>query len=209
MWCVRHGADGGGAQLVLVIGDLHIPQRADDLPAKFKTMLVPGKIQHILCTGNLCTKEVYEYLRTVSSDIHLVRGDFDDKFRDNVPEYEVVTLGQFKVGLIHGHQIVPWGDKESLALWQRKLDVDVLVSGHTHMFDAYEFDGKYFLNPGSATGAFSPMRPTVVPTFVLMDIQGDLITSYIYTYEEVKDASGAAKMDVVVKKKEYRAPSSA
>lgn len=42
--------------LVLAIGDLHIPHRAADLPAKFKSMLVPGKIQHIICTGNLCIK---------------------------------------------------------------------------------------------------------------------------------------------------------
>ena len=42
--------------LVLVLGDLHIPHRAADLPPKFKSMLVPGKIQHIICTGNLCIK---------------------------------------------------------------------------------------------------------------------------------------------------------
>ena len=41
---------------MLALGDLHIPHRASDLPAKFKSMLVPGKIQHIICTGNLCIK---------------------------------------------------------------------------------------------------------------------------------------------------------
>ena len=39
---------------------------------------VPGKIQHILCTGNLCTKESYDYLKTLASDVHVVRGDFDE-----------------------------------------------------------------------------------------------------------------------------------
>lgn len=42
--------------LVLCIGDLHIPHRATDLPPKFKALLVPGKIGHILCPGNLCTE---------------------------------------------------------------------------------------------------------------------------------------------------------
>ena len=64
--------------LVLVIGDLHIPHRVHDLPAKFKKLLVPGKIQQILCTGNLCDRETYEYLRTVSPDVHVVRGDYDE-----------------------------------------------------------------------------------------------------------------------------------
>ena len=42
--------------LVLCIGDVHVPHRVTDLPAKFKNLLVPGKIHHILSTGNLCTR---------------------------------------------------------------------------------------------------------------------------------------------------------
>nr|XP_032635398.1 vacuolar protein sorting-associated protein 29 isoform X3 [Chelonoidis abingdonii] len=68
-----------GHRLVLVLGDLHIPHRCNSLPAKFKKLLVPGKIQHILCTGNLCTKESYDYLKTLAGDVHVVRGDFDEK----------------------------------------------------------------------------------------------------------------------------------
>nr|XP_025871635.1 vacuolar protein sorting-associated protein 29-like isoform X2 [Vulpes vulpes] len=70
--------------LVLVLGDLHIPHRCNNLPAKFKKLLVPGKIQHILCTGNLCTKESYDYLKTLAGDVHIVRGDFDENL--NYPE---------------------------------------------------------------------------------------------------------------------------
>lgn len=66
------------AKLVLVLGDLHIPHRCNSLPAKFKKLLVPGKIQHILCTGNLCTKDTYDYLKTLAGDVHVVRGDFDE-----------------------------------------------------------------------------------------------------------------------------------
>ena len=32
------------------------------------------------------------------------------------PEQKVVTVGQFKIGLTHGHQVVPWGDIEGLAM---------------------------------------------------------------------------------------------
>jgi vacuolar protein sorting-associated protein 29 len=64
--------------LVLVIGDLHIPHRAHDLPAKFKKLLLPGKIQQILCTGNVCDRETYEWLRTVSTDVQVVKGDYDE-----------------------------------------------------------------------------------------------------------------------------------
>lgn len=80
--------------LVLVVGDLHIPHRASGLSPKFKKLLVPGKIQHILCTGNLCNKESYDYLKSLASDVHIVRGDFDENA--TYPEQKVVTVGQFK-----------------------------------------------------------------------------------------------------------------
>lgn len=32
----------------------------------------------------------------------------------NYPEQKVVTVGQFRIGLLHGHQVVPWGDPEAL-----------------------------------------------------------------------------------------------
>jgi vacuolar protein sorting-associated protein 29 len=54
--------------------------------------------------------------------------------------------------------VIPWGDKESLAMLQRQLDVDVLITGHTHQFEAFEEDNKFFINPGSATGAYSPLK---------------------------------------------------
>ena len=33
--------------LVLCIGDTHIPDRATDLPAQFRKLLVPGRIHHV------------------------------------------------------------------------------------------------------------------------------------------------------------------
>ncbi|XP_041456991.1 vacuolar protein sorting-associated protein 29 [Lytechinus pictus] len=164
--------------LVLVLGDLHVPHRQSGLPAKFKKLLVPGKIQHILCTGNLCTKESYDYLKTLASDVHIVKGDFDETV--SYPEQKVVTVGQFRVGISHGHQVVPWGDVESLSMLQRQLDVDILISGHTHKFEAYEHEGKFYINPGSATGAYSALDSNTVPSFVLMDIQSSTVVTYVY-----------------------------
>ncbi|KAK9391751.1 vacuolar protein sorting-associated protein 29 [Crotalus adamanteus] len=177
----RSGAedtDMAGHRLVLVLGDLHIPHRCNSLPAKFKKLLVPGKIQHILCTGNLCTKESYDYLKTLAGDVHVVRGDFDENL--NYPEQKVVTVGQFKIGLIHGHQVIPWGDVASLALLQRQFDVDILISGHTNKFEAFEHENKFYINPGSATGAYSALENNIIPSFVLMDIQASTVVTYVY-----------------------------
>ena len=64
--------------LVLLLGDLHLPLRAASLPLKFRKLLVPGKIQQIICTGNVCDRETWDYLRTVAPDVRGVRGDFDE-----------------------------------------------------------------------------------------------------------------------------------
>ncbi|KAM8797562.1 vacuolar protein sorting-associated protein 29-like [Eudromia elegans] len=181
----RERSHVAAAMLVLVLGDLHIPQRCRGLPLEFKKLLVPGKIQHILCTGNLCTKESYDYLRTLASDIHVVRGDSESL---NYPEEKVVTVGQFRIGLIHGHQVIPWGDVASLALLQRQLDVDILISGHTHKFEAFEHENKFYINPGSATGAYNALETNTIPSFVLMDIQASTVVIYVYQLigEDVK-----------------------
>eukprot|EP01051_Picozoa_sp_SAG22_P013933 SAG22_NODE_1623_length_3962_cov_20.394253_1_plen_75_part_00 len=64
--------------LVLVLGDLHVPSKCADMPAQFKKLLSPGKIQTVLCTGNLCSEEMVSYLKVLASDVHIVRGDMDE-----------------------------------------------------------------------------------------------------------------------------------
>ena len=49
-------------ELALVVGDFHIPHRASLVPEQFKRMLVPNKMQHVLCTGNLVSRDVFDEL---------------------------------------------------------------------------------------------------------------------------------------------------
>lgn len=64
--------------LVLCISDSHVPHRVADLPPKFKEVLKPGKIHSTLCCGNVCSKEFLDYLKTITNELHVVQGDFDD-----------------------------------------------------------------------------------------------------------------------------------
>ncbi len=172
-------------QLVLVLGDIHIPSRKGELPPEFKDLLVPGKMQHVLCTGNVGSKTMEDYLRTLASSVHIVKGDQDTgaSFAD-LPDSKIIKIGEFRVGLCHGHQVVPWGDPESLANLQRQLDVDILVTGHTHKNEVYEYEKKYLVNPGSVTGAYSAFATEIIPSFVLMAIKGNKVVTYVY---ELKD----------------------
>lgn len=54
---------------------------------------------------------------------------------------QVLQIAGFRVGVCHGHQVVPWGDKEALAILQRQLGVDILITGHTHEFKVRRREG--------------------------------------------------------------------
>jgi vacuolar protein sorting-associated protein 29 len=143
-------------------------------------MLVPGKMQHVICTGNL-GEEQFEELRELAPSVYVVEGDMDT-FTSNptFPETRVVLVGEFRIGIIHGHQVIPWKSPAALARWRRKLNCDFLISGHTHQNEVTQVDGHYHINPGSITGAYSCLTKNVKPSFVLLAIQGEKVVCYMY-----------------------------
>lgn len=142
---------------------------------QFKKLLTPGKIGQTLCLGNLTDRATYDFLRSISPDLQLVKGEFDVD-APSLALSKVVTHGSLRIGFTHGHTVVPPGDAEALLIAARQMDVDVLLWGGTHKFEAYEMEGKFFVNPGSGTGAYSTgwgwekddESPT--PSFCLMDV---------------------------------------
>lgn len=112
----------------------------------------------------------------------MVKGDFDVE-APNLPLSKIVTHGKLRIGFTHGHTIIPPGDSDSLLIAARQMDVDIFLWGGTHRFEAYELEGKFFVNPGSATGAmstgwgFEQEDPT--PSFCLMDVSKPCKTACI------------------------------
>jgi vacuolar protein sorting-associated protein 29 len=181
------------AELVLVVSDMFIPFRCSDIPEQFKNILIPNKIQHVLSLGNNGSRESYDWLKSLSNSFQAVKGEYDDN--NNLPETKTVQIGDFKIGMIHGHQVVPWGDLEALANIQRQLGCDILVSGHTHQNSVNVYDGSYFINPGSISGSFSPLQPASTPSFVLMVIQGDYAIIYLYELNDKSKKFDVTKME--------------
>ncbi|OHT06932.1 Vacuolar protein sorting-associated protein 29 [Tritrichomonas foetus] len=172
-----------GKMLVLLIGDLHIPYRAHEILKVFREHLQPGKIHQILCTGNVCIKSELDYLRTICNEIVVVKGEYDEEGISST-EQTVLTIGGFKVGLISSYSVFPITDQSRLALKQRELDVDILVHGGTHQADASVYDNCFYLNPGSATGAYISEDPHPTPSFILLNVQGTTAIAYLYTLGE-------------------------
>lgn len=183
--------------LVLALGDLYVPERAIDLPKQFKKLLQPnGKINKVVCLGNTGgTESVKKYLQSLADDasnFYMVRGETDPDI--TLPQSLVFTIDNLKIGIINGFQVVPKTDALSLLNHARMMDVDILISGGTHRVEAYTLDEKFFVNPGTATGAYSTDSLDPVDTsFCLLDVANSTCTLYLYTLVD-----GDVKIDKLV-----------
>lgn len=146
---------------ILLIGDLHIPTEAEKVPEKFLKAAQDSDL--ILCTGDLVEENVLEKLEDCG-DVRIVKGDNDYL---ELPEQDVVDVELMKFGLIHGHQLEEneeekdkrineeeeeKGEIEKLVDFGKVMQVDVLVTGHTHKPFRTEREGVVLMNPGTATG---------------------------------------------------------
>ena len=179
-------------ELVLIVGDMFVPQRAPDIDPQFKSILIPNKLQHVLSLGNIGSRESYDWLRSLSNDFHGVKGDYDT---DNFPEKKVVTIGEFKIGMIHGHQVLPWNDTESLSYLARELDCDIFLSGNTHQIGVKVLDNKLYINPGSISGAFSDIVADPSPSFILMVLTGTEAIVYLYVLNDRTQKFDVSKVE--------------
>lgn len=111
----------------------------------------------------------------------MVKGRMDVEAA-SLPLTQVVTHGSLRVGFLEGFTLVS-DEPDVLLAEAHRLDVDVLCwSGGTHRFECFEYMDKFFVNPGSATGALTTdwsaaaapgkgeEEEGVVPSFCLMDV---------------------------------------
>ena len=188
-------------ELVLVVGDMFVPQRSPDINEQFKSILIPNKLQHVLSLGNIGSRESYDWLKSLSNDFHTVKGDFDE---GDIPEKKVVQIGEFKIGMIHGHQVLPWGDLDALTNIQRELGCDILLSGHTHQIGVQVKEKKFYINPGSISGAFSHLIADPNPSFVLMVLQGEEAIVYLYVLSDKSQKFELSKIEFSKGANEYK-----
>lgn len=163
--------------LTLAIGDLFIPDRALDLPSKFKKLLSPSpntipsntKISQVICLGNITNSiETLKFLYNLSPLFNIVKGEYDDiqilqqqlsalgKTPSVIPSYDVISHDNIRIGFTSGYQLVPRHDDMALLNLARELDVDILIwGGGYNKVEAYAIEGKFFINPGSASGSYT------------------------------------------------------
>jgi|Deesub1362A_J573_1020465.scaffolds.fasta_scaffold17930_1 hypothetical protein len=168
-----------GIMKLLIIGDTHIPRRASQIPEPLRRKIEREVFDLIACTGDLTDKKVLEYLRAIST-VRVVKGNMDHL---PFPEYEVFNAEELKIGLIHGDQVYPRGNRDQLRSIAKRLGVRILISGHTHSPDVH-IDDVLLLNPGSATGVWGGGGGSLRPSFMVLEIDGRGLELSLYELEK-------------------------
>ena len=131
-----------------VLSDTHLPDNGESLD--FLTSLADtyfADVDMILHAGDVVSPSLLDHFSTCP--VYAVRGNMDPGVA-GIPFKRVVTVGRFRVGLIHG-----WGSSQGLE--HRVLSefsgykLDALVFGHSHRPICQQQGGVLMFNPGSAT----------------------------------------------------------
>ena len=186
------------AELILIMGDVHIPSRIDVIPEDVKTLLNnnKGKFSRIICTGDFGTLETYEWFKSLLPkskewNFNCVKNDFQET-KLSFPDTLTVKSNDFRIGIINGYQIVPWGDLTALSALSKQMECDILVSGFTHLKGVFHFEGKWFVNPGT----FSPLTNNPQPSFMVLFTLPEVATLYLYEYNQSAKQFDVSKIDL-------------
>ena len=130
------------------VSDTHIAGGMGKLP---KALLEGLKgVDLILHAGDIVSLDVVEELKLIAP-VEAVAGNMDPwEVAHALPDKKVLTVGRFRIGLIHGGGKVPGMEERILAQFEGD-GIDCLVYGHSHN-PKVERRGKVLLvNPGSPT----------------------------------------------------------
>ena len=95
-------------------------------------------------------KEVISLLNQIKEDILCVRGNCDTEVDQMVLEFPI--MADYCILYEQGHLIfATHGHHHNTSNPPMLKEGDILLHGHTHIPAAEEFDGKYYLNPGSVS----------------------------------------------------------
>jgi len=189
---------------LLAIGDSHLPRRAKSVPdqiiKKLEQLVEIEKFDYTFFTGDVVNApEFMNFLNIITKrNLFVVVGNMDyyGGNRD-APVYRSLNISMTNndnliVGLTHGHQVSPRGDRSQLELIAIEKSFNILISGHTHKEEIFLQKDILLLNPGSVTGAWSFVA-SGNPSFITLSIieKTREINVVLYQYDiraaELKD----------------------
>ena len=131
--------------LIGLISDTHIPDRARQIPEKVLESF--ENVDLIIHSGDLTSTTVIDELDNIAPVI-AIQGNMDRVAGLDLPRFQVIDVEGLKIGVAHG-EVYPRGDTQQLLYLARELDVNILITGHSHQPKIEQVEDVLLLNPGS------------------------------------------------------------
>ncbi len=134
-----------------VLSDTHIPTRAGYIPPRLFKLFEGASL--IIHAGDLVDERVFDELRAIAP-VEAVAGNMDPLvFHKKTGTKKIITVGELKIGLMHGRGRVDDAPMRAYADFFRdnagSISVDAIVFGHTHFAVLEYFRDVLMFNPGS------------------------------------------------------------
>lgn len=100
----------------------------------------------------------------------VIRGNND--FTDDYPERLVLTVGDLRIFLVHGHQLMFGNRIQSLSEMANERNCQIACFGHTHVYQVEKANGVLCINPGS----LYYNRDGSAPSYAVVDVIDGEIT---------------------------------
>ncbi len=154
------------------------------------------KIRFVLCSDNhrleKPLKDLLQIYREYDYFLHCGDSEFpkymmqnfvsvcgNNDYFDEYPLNKILTIGNHRIYLTHGHLDFYLGKYEMLAVKAKKNGCDMVCFGHTHVPYDNTIDGVRLLNPGSIW----LNRDGSKPSYMLVELDGDEIAVTLKRYE--------------------------
>lgn len=166
--------------MIIIVSDSHVPNRAPEIPAGVvESMEEADRVVH---AGDFDSEETFSQLDEQFEDMIAVKGNCD--FFD-LPNSETFEEGELRIGVYHGTGITPRGDHDTLLdIARNKLEVDVLIHGHTHQQEVFQDGTTLLVNPGSCTGVGGGSSRRGNPKMIEMGVERNNVRVRKVEFEE-------------------------
>jgi len=157
---------------VAVLSDTHMPANSHSLPRGLVDNL--KGVNLILHAGDFTEEFVIDELERIAP-VECVAGNMDSHaIKKKYPEKKILSLGDFKIGLVHGY-----GAPDNLIKYAKEAfqgePLDCIIYGHSHIPSIEYIDSVMYLCPGSPTDkVFAPYN-----SFVMLEINEQIIPQII------------------------------
>ena len=130
-----------------LISDSHLEASSEPLITQLNGLF--NDVDLILHAGDIISQDFICDLEKIAPVI-AIQGNVDRMAGLDLPKTKVIEKEGIKIGLIHG-EIYPRDDSSQLYYIAKELDVNILVSGHSHQPKIEEYEDVLLVNPGSPT----------------------------------------------------------